>query len=220
MERRVPDRPPNLARFRPRLQKPNITTTTTIRVIQILEFLEAWFSNSSWNFALFQSKLVLNSWCIGAGGRIAVPHSNEQNFHDILLWALLLSPLFWTQDTFKIISKWLALNIFCEYNCTFKDQVALKAHRSEVLNFYQFFNQLQQNCTAVMFDTLEEGQNLQPHYSNGVFSNILALDNIRRWTLPVPNWRNGSCRYVGALSLALAFWLTDVPKYVQSQRLS
>ena len=170
MERRVPDRPPNLARFRPRLQKPNITTTTTIRVIQILEFLEAWFSNSSWNFALFQSKLVLNSWCIGAGRRIAVPHSIEQNFHVILLWALLLSPLFWTQDTFKIISKWLALNIFCGYNCTFKDQVALKAHRSEVLNFYQFFNQLQQNCTAVMFDTLEEGQNLQPHYSNGVFS--------------------------------------------------
>ena len=37
----LPDRPPNLAHFRPRLQKPNITTTTTIRVIQILEFLEA-----------------------------------------------------------------------------------------------------------------------------------------------------------------------------------
>ena len=131
------DRPPNLARFRPRLQKPNITTTTTIRVIQILEFLEAWFSNSSWNFALFQSKLVLNSWCIGAGGRIAVPHSIEQNFHDILLWALLLSPLFWTQDTFKIISKWLSLNFFCGYNCTFKQcmlQYPNKALNTSIVN--------------------------------------------------------------------------------------
>ena len=49
--------------------------------------------------ALFQSKLGHNSWCIGAGGWIALPHGAERKIYDVSLWASLFSPLlFWTQE--------------------------------------------------------------------------------------------------------------------------
>ena len=45
---------------------------------------------------------------------------------------------------------------------------------------------------------------LQPHYSNGVFSNVYLSS---RYTFPAPHSCNGSCRYVRAVNTNLGQYL-------------